>query len=181
MKERPIIFNTEMVKAILDGRKTQTRRPIKPQPRVTNKANDFFITLGMVEECPFGKVGDRLYVRETIALNRNPNNLRAVSPMYRADNSPVKMDCGFYKFPKGNTCSSIHMPRWASRITLEITDVRVERLQDINAEDSLAECVKWDGMYEHPRDNFIHLWNSIYKNWADNPWVWSIEFKLLEV
>lgn len=188
MKERPVIFNGEMVRAILDGRKTQTRRVMKVQPKPSEtRPGDFWFSSKKLESmvhvsdftpgnspiadchlffqehcCPFGQVGDRLWVRETFGDCGN----RLV---YRADTedgaaSQVK-----------RWVPSIHMPREACRILLEITAVRVERLQDISEADAIAE-----GGTEHFNiDWFGPLWASIYgvDSWNANPWVWVIEFK----
>jgi len=203
-----MLFNSEMVLAILDGRKTQTRRPMKIQPRHGLYGNgniispEYFVldykdgTIPLTKSCayrwlnvcPFGKVGDRIYVRETFM---QPENII----FYKADEADLVPYEGLKWTP------SIHMPRWASRITLEITNVRVERVQDISEEDAIAEgsflrrcsCPQ---MNRPPRDNidmmfkqtgchihgeeFQHLWNSIYNNWDDNPWVWVAEFKVVE-
>ncbi|HGE8495745.1 TPA: hypothetical protein ACKPX5_001574 [Serratia marcescens] len=195
MKERPVIFNGEMVRAILDSRKTQTRRVMKPQPEPCYRGGHWwpsntFKTMLHIEEqmqngaggwgglagyaCPFGAVGDRMWVRETFGDCGN----RLV---YRADTedgaaSQVK-----------RWVPSIHMPREACRILLEITAVRVERLNDISEEDAKAEGVKAGVSpgYEHMMHQvaFSELWQSIYgaENWSANPWVWVIEFKHVEV
>ena len=191
MKELPILFSGPMVRAILEGRKTQTRRVVK------NVSGDceLFIDAGdgnwqqcyrdesgaihsksWLTRCQYGVKGDRLWLREHHA--RIPGNDGWHEPHYFAD-GPLptvdqRHDAGLlHSYP------SIHMPRWASRINLEITGIRVERLHAIRAEDALAEGVEWDGMYEHPRDNFISLWESIngHGSWDANPWVWVVEFK----
>jgi hypothetical protein len=162
MNERPILFSGEMVRAILEGRKTQTRRVIKPQLRINYK-------------CPYGQPGDRLWVRETWQcfkpnteeiINPNTVNIRALA--YRATNEW-----------RGKWRPSIHMPRWASRITLEITAVRVERLQDIGEVDAMREG---DPTCENTHiDWFRALWDSINAkrgySWESNPWVWVVEFQ----
>ena len=174
VKERPILFSGEMVRAILDGRKTQTRRVVKPQPP----------PLGGFVKNPYGQPGDRLWVRETWALDDKY--------YYRADGA-VGDRCGKWK-------PSIHMPRAASRITLEITGVRVERLQEITISDIYAEgaitdeWLEWRddvsgvGMpagsrIENERDVWEKLWDSINGKtypWKSNPWVWVIEFKRIK-
>ncbi|MDS0779568.1 morphogenetic protein [Serratia marcescens] len=190
MKERPVIFNGEMVRAIIDGRKTQTRR--------IAKADNSNHLLG----CPFGQVGDRLWVRETFAAfdadwkhPGKPHDLRD-GPWPN-----VVYPASVAKIPDGTCRPSIHMPRWASRILLEITAVRVERLNDISEEDAKAEGVRAIGnnfgngpaycdyllpnlddaaeWYNRARDSFKSLWKSIYgaESWSANPWVWVIEFK----
>ncbi|WP_440495939.1 hypothetical protein [Serratia sarumanii] len=204
MKERPVIFNSEMVCAILDGRKTQTRRVMKPQPEPCYRGGHWwpsntFKTMLHIEEqmqngaggwgglagdaCPFGAVGDRLWVRETWA------EAGASAPelqLYRA-NYPEHVGREYENVPPASEIRwtpSIHMPRWASRITLEITAVRVERLNDISEEDAKAEGVAPSQHIITPpealyRVGFLKLWQSIYgeENWRDNPWVWVIEFR----
>jgi hypothetical protein len=228
MKERPILFSGPMVRAILDGRKTQTRRPIVFPTERWGFTDDYraetaveFRNKGdmwqafsyctahpgvLAPECPelrcqYGQPGDRLWVRETW-------NARAVH----------EVDCGVYEsgytyanittMKPLNCCieydadlsdegpwrPSIHMPRWASRITLEITGVRVERVQDITTADAVAEgCSGWvlDGGYigdceiqpdgQTPASEYRELWDSINAQrgygWTVNPWVWAIEFK----
>ncbi len=212
MKERGMIFNGEMVRAILDGRKTQTRRIINPQPEATlsgslsgkwlNRPLNGLL-LPKIEDiaihCPFGVVGDRIWVRETWARYNIDQNSHDIA--YRAT-TPADWP------EEGRWRPSIHMPRWASRIMLEITDVRVERLQDISEEDAkaegLAEITKdgslfkfgipdrdgypgaddngcpWTEWERNPVDAYCKLWQSIYgeESWQANPWVWVIEFKV---
>ncbi|HFE3481497.1 TPA: hypothetical protein ACF3IV_001856 [Enterobacter hormaechei] len=212
MKERGMIFNGEMVRAILDGRKTQTRRIINPQPEATlsgslsgkwlNRPLNGLL-LPKIEDiaihCPFGVVGDRIWVRETWARYNIDQNSHDIA--YRAT-TPADWP------EEGRWRPSIHMPRWASRIMLEITDVRVERLQDISEEDAkaegLAEITKdgslfkfgipdrdgypgaddngwpWTEWERNPVDSYCKLWQSIYgeESWQANPWVWVIEFKV---
>ena len=149
MKERPILMSTEPVKAILDGRKTQTRRTAGLEE--INKNPDLWVKreAGQVVDswlfwhrdnqaeciylkCPYGQVGDRLYVRETFQTTREQDCV-----LYKADYSTSDLHAEQCDF--GNWRPSIHMPRWASRILLEITELRVERLQDITEEDAKAE------------------------------------------
>lgn len=178
MKERPIIFSSEMVKAILEGRKTETRRIIK-FPKVNpyifkkikvekDKSIDLFelcphgyIKIGNLK-CPYGQPGDRLWVRETYSISGNGV---------------------FYKIDTDGTVHiawmpAIFMPRKYSRITLEITDIRVERLQEISPEECNKEGI--EGILS-AKDSFFDLWNSINKThpWETNPWVWVISFKRL--
>lgn len=214
-----MIFNGEMVRAILDGRKTQTRRIMKIQPsdgfHPTHNGYDLdlnahWYTPGVVDKngylqpakkevfgvadenegytCPFGSVGDRIWVRET--WNKYGGLLT-----YRADYDWIEdmkkeMAC-HESYPKWHP--SIHMPRWASRITLDITCVRVERLNSISQKDAQAEGMEltgWRPTYSDPDsggevwtpyDNFAQLWESIYgeESWKANPWVWVIEFKVV--
>lgn len=198
IKERPILFNAEMVQAILSGKKTQTRRIMKSQPKQPcegayfDKYNngsqwnwwteDNKQYLGQIIKCPFGKVGDRLWVRETW------NADWCEETIYKADGGSA-IDAGYEREPKWKP--SIHMPRWASRINLEITNIRVERLMYISEEDALSEgfnVTGWVPTYRDPdgggetftpRDNFLLTWEKIYgsKSIEENPWVWVIEFK----
>ena len=199
MTERGMIFNGEMVRALLDGRKTQTRRIVKPQPELTERSgfswNGALYGAGSDSretnrnfahtKCPFGKPGDRIWVRET--WERYNIDQDSHDMAYRATPPQDWPDAGRWR-------PSIHMPRWASRILLEITDVRVERLNDISQEDAQAEGMEltgWRPTYSDPDsggevctpyDNFALLWESIYgeKSWQSNPWVWVIEFKRIE-
>lgn len=198
MTERGMIFNGEMVRAILDGRKTQTRRTVKPQPdedglaKVTN--GPWVDTSERNYRCPFGDVGDRIWVRETWAeAGASAPDLK----LYRA-NYPEHVPSHYENVPPANEIRwtpSIHMPRWASRILLEIIDVRVERLNAISEHDAQAEGVAKlrGGFWQHyqpgwtqhqlsARGSFVTLWKSIYgeESWNSNPWVWVIEFKRVE-
>ncbi|EPZ1177252.1 hypothetical protein WH694_15340 [Klebsiella oxytoca] len=198
MIERGMIFNAEMVRAILDGRKTQTRRIVKLQPdedglaKVTN--GPWVDTSERNYRCPFGDVGDRIWGRETWAeAGASAPNLK----LYRA-NYPEHVPSHYENVPPANEIRwtpSIHMPRWASRILLEITDVRVERLNAISEHDAQAEGVAKlrGGFWQHyqpgwtqhqlsSRGSFVTLWKSIYgeESWNSNPWVWVIEFKRIE-
>ena len=193
MKERPILFSTENVKAILDDRKTQTRRVIKPQPPVSvnilpNALKGewwWYEHQGRRPQikCPYGQVGDRLWVRETIYCDWGGEW------RYKAGDAPVKggdFDKGEYF--DGDDMSprpSIFMPRWASRITLEITDTRVERLQEITEEDVLEEgSIKGLPVATGYANNFKWLWNSLNAKrgygWDFNPWVWVISFRRID-
>ncbi|WP_426729016.1 hypothetical protein [Enterobacter cloacae complex sp. 358K9] len=205
MKERGMIFNGEMVRAILDGRKTQTRRVMKVQPsdgfHPTHNGYDLdlnahWYTPGVVDKngylqpakkyvfgvadenegyaCPFGAVGDRIWVRETFSPvpdHEEPAGCSAI--LYAADGNG----------PYGKWVPSIHMPRWASRITLEITGVRVERLNSISDSDASKEgcCIADMESGDCLSDVFARLWTSIYgdESWKVNPWVWVIEFKVV--
>ena len=205
MKERPVNMREHEVIAILEGRKTQLRRVVFNKYttnyysieerddgtlwpwRETEDAQDYWYP------CPYGQTGDRMWVRETFAIV--PLTAYAssdgVQQTLRPDD-PYDHDAAIYR--EGWTRSkagikwrpSIHMPRWASRITLEVTDVRVERLQDISITDAAAEgvvecnanlrgldpCMEWCYAYED-------LWTSIHGagSWDANPWVWVVEFK----
>lgn len=188
MKERPIIFSGPMVKAILEGRKTQTRRVVK-QPNRKDGAQllpELLKEIGVGSACPFGEIGDHLWVRETWASapTRNktkPSNLKKGELIeYRAT---YPNDSHFAWRP------SIHMPRAFSRLTLEVIKVRVERVQDISRNDICAEIGALPDYEGQPyrRDLtqlWIDLWDSINAKrgygWSVNPWVWVIEFKRVQ-
>ena len=199
---KPILFKEDMVRAIQAGIKTQTRRIIKPLPLKLNREGGALeldaeaMTDGRIMKLNrYGKVGDKLWVRETWApRTMGLTQLDPVlKPRYRADNDSldarVAAQCGGWK-------PSIHMPRWASRITLEITSVRVEHLQDISDEDCIAEGIEpradgWAWYTGHqaqtrytkfPRTSYESLWESINgaDSWDSNPWVWVLEFKLVK-
>ena len=211
MKERGMIFNGELVRAILDGRKTQTRRPIKwKQTRFTEIgeredgskwpwSEDAEHACDFWHPCPFGAVGDRIWVRETFCTVDDTQygggkwvDYRA-TPKFEASH-PAGWDCAPNDAEALKWRPSIHMPRWASRILLEITDVRVERLNAISQEDAQAEGMEltgWRPTYSDPDsggevltpyDNFAQLWESIYgeESWKANGWVWVISFKRVE-
>lgn len=223
MKERPILFSGPMVRAILEGRKTQTRRILKPQPCELPDFNIGGLSInihGSVygafspdcprKTCPHGQPGDRLWVRETIESlggwtewdDKQKGFLNADSTYsrirYLADGNESKV---FGKKPlvyRGlhlQKIPSIHMPRWASRITLEITGIRVERLQEIDEEDAVAEGIEFTGFFGcnvwnnylvdgenfpgEPIESYRTLWESINGtgSWDANPWVWVVGFK----
>ncbi|HBR1771908.1 TPA: hypothetical protein MDL34_000464 [Klebsiella pneumoniae] len=253
MTERGMIFNGEMVRALLDGRKTQTRRIVKGTDGAMKfckewdiNGKEVFVVLGEKDHtgmnpvlgaisCPFGAVGDRIWVRETWATLGNEDgccidwegNLckgdeRSAARIYRASCEQRPGDYGLWSIPddaywkphtkehkfEGAWRPSIHMPRWASRILLEITDVRVERLNAISPEDAESEGLErtnftgfgdepglpsypepdvyFDPLKkqwkEYPPEAFAGLWESIYGegSWLANPWVWVIEFKRVE-
>lgn len=208
-KDLPILYNGQMVKAILEGRKTQTRRIVKngkiegcdiggliDQPTVLNAY------------CPFGKIGDRLWVKETfsvIGFHPSQNNsteagwdeTNAVCAIrYHADGSEKVIDDlssendygvdeeqQALRASKKKTVPSILMPRWASRITLVIVDIRVERLKKISEKEALAEGVVQEQITPIVKrtaySEFMNLWCELYggDNWDSNPWVWVVEFK----
>ena len=228
-RSRPILFSGEMVRAILDGRKTQTRRVVKPQPAngceyVINGAGTMAIHRGVVPRpvlvplakpkhehvhclpCPYGQPGDELWVREAwrpLYLGYDYCDVE-----YRAD-APTRIERACFgersreqahlfgeKSGWGMSwCTPIHMPRWASRLTLRITDVRVERVQDISHDDAELEgvdmhdsmtyagevtqvysCAGFTG--NSPRDVFAQIWDSINAarghGWDANDWVWAL-------
>nr|WP_278810158.1 hypothetical protein [Obesumbacterium proteus] len=185
-KERGMIFNSEMVRAILSGQKTQTRRVMKPQPVLEDAfvggiTKPTWIYKGtatpsgwiMHNMCPFGAVGDLIWVRETFGDC-------GVRLVYRADSDDGAL-CMVKRWTPAN-----HMPRSASRILLEITNVRVERLNDISNEDAKAEGypaeLAADGGYYDPFLWLRNLWDGIYpeQSFKHNPWVWVIEFKRVQ-
>lgn len=231
MTERPILFNDAMVRAILSGAKTQTRRPVKPQPSVfvpgpnrhaAKRGSAYFDAYcserktasnprGMSDRwcwwtpddrqgsdwirCPFGVSGDRLWVREChgVTTGHRESDLGA-AVRYRADGEilaftmpaesalPLRLTWEKWR-------PSIHMPRWASRLTLRVTDVRVERVQDITEDDARAEGVyplcggycaggadaEWNAT---ARAAFEGLWCATYgdASWTANTWVWVVSF-----
>jgi hypothetical protein len=222
MNELPILFKPEMVKAILEGRKTQTRRVVKHVPALGEPGHwchlikdspiPFQRSLGDFRSyCPYGEVGDRLWVREmwqyydwsedgepfiryaadNHAELRRPTEEWAErvesiwEELSRNDNYKIDSRARDRKWRP-----SLLMPRWAGRLTLEITDIRLERVQDITEDDAIAEgvTVHLDAVMagavsqDSPaRMEFWDLWNSIHKNdgkhWDANPWVWVITFK----
>lgn len=228
--ERGMIFNGEMVRAILDGRKTQTRRPVRFPVLDKNLGCELAgnelageLSAGNYLNSAFGRPGDRIWVRETWAILGNEDgcyvdwedNLckgdeRSAARIYRASCEQRPGDYGLWSIPddaywkphtkehkfEGAWRPSIHMPRWASRILLEITDVRVERLNAISEEDARAEGIIDGGCLNcgepepcgcaNPEpdatDAFAYLWQSIYgqDNWNANPWVWVIYFERIE-
>ena len=227
VKERGILFSDEMVRAILDGRKTQTRRPLIPQPRLYPSHHawacvkdplhvDAFVgtaaegsgrggerqdvwwsedwcgnLIGEYGSCPFGSPGDRIYVREAFAIV--PSSAYRCSTGIEQTINPADRDwaavyrVGFDRSRHFPWKPSIHMPRWASRITLEVKAVRVERVQEIDERDAASEGFEnIDGFDGHPLASpeielFRRAWNSIYApnvlGWDKNPWVWVVEFE----
>ncbi|MBZ7361706.1 hypothetical protein [Klebsiella grimontii] len=208
MIERGMIFNAEMVRAILDGRKTQTRRPVKFPVLDRNlgcelAGNELAGELSAESylNSAFGKPGDRIWVRETFRVHSRATDFATLVYKASVRNSwteqthrvPVSV-CNKPATPEKWT-PSLHMPCWASRILLEITDVRVERLNAISENDAQAEGVGklQGGFWQHyqpgwtqhqlsARGSFVTLWKSIYgeESWNSNPWVWVIEFKRIE-
>lgn len=216
MRERPILFNGAMVRAILAGHKVQTRRAVKWN-KVAPGLNLRFTGLsaqrypkGWVIEsdsrtssewrcqptpCPFGQPGDRLWVREAHAIFPAHGQHRADGerwgpwggmPTIVSDDGKqiAYYREGFDRCDPSRWRPSIHMPRWACRLVLEITAVRVERLQQITADDCLAEGVstrfKVADAEEDLRVQWRDLWTSTGGDWDSNPWVWVIEFKRVE-
>lgn len=215
-KERPILFSAPLVKALLAGTKSQTRRLVKNAPpdadgcerQVGMDGGEFFRFLrpGRIDpgiRCPFGGRGDRLYVRETWSHDgpdldsvrathediMGPADGLGYGPYYRATMHPDEAETLVWR-------PSIHMPKWASRITLEVTGVRVERVQDITEEDAKAEGVMpfpydpegdcWTAAEpsQKYRTAFNYLWGEINgwdgpKSWAAGPWCWVVSFKVV--
>ena len=192
MKERPILFSAPMVRALLNGTKTQTRRAVKAKhlPWLENSVLNFLDGKWNQRPLPYGKPGDRLWVRETWA-----HEIHALAAMREEDGPFAYAATDSVQHRLGEKWRpSIFMPRWASRITLEITRVLVERLQDISEEDAIAEgCAKnhngyyWGGPHAVSGlkqmatavSAYQDLWESINGpgSWDANPWVWVIEFK----
>jgi hypothetical protein len=205
VKEKPILFSAPMIKAILEDRKTQTRRIVKhPEyfgcftgdcPHEYQKQCDESILF--VPDCPYGTPGDRLWVRETFCVGYptgEPHHWSAIKPtselhqaerraFYRADGEDPKDG------PQRHWTPSIHMPRWASRITLEVTGVRVERLQTITEADARAEGVERTDELTGTADDILSLrhaysllWEQINGagSWESNPFVWCISFSVVK-
>jgi hypothetical protein len=201
VKERPMLFSAPMVRALLDGSKTQTRRVCKPMQSWVDQAcrevrnidgAPFHFLKGAEEplerlRCPHGQPGNRIWVRETFCLDDDGHE---EWPLFRADGAKLPQRQPTRK--PARWTPSIHMPRWASRILLEIVSVRVERLNDCSEADALAEGVKAEPC-DHvrlsceeigccgptARGMYAALWGQINGAgaWAANPWVWVIEFK----
>jgi hypothetical protein len=201
VREHPLLFSGPLVRAILDGRKTMTRRPMKPQPLLYTGRKYVFPDDGpkwtqqdgsVLAHCPFGVVGDRLWVRESFRRAERvhwPDLSHCVNPN---DPHDVIFHAEGFDRSTGSTrlWPSIHMPRWASRLTLEITDVRVERLQAITDDDAAAEgilgvmCNRIGPNFGKPmgqRASFARLWDEVYGAgaWALDPWVWALTFQVL--
>lgn len=186
MKERPILFSSPMVRAILEGRKTQTRRIVKARSFICDVED---VPFKMTEDCsqpipcPYGQPGDRLWVRESFARQWDGKYI------FKAD---YPKGYGADKTATGNWKPSIHMPREASRILLEVTAVTVERLLEHQEQDAIAEGVYWSDRYagyvtdekgqnfhaSSPQVSYLRLWASIngQESVDENPWVWVIEF-----
>lgn len=211
MKERGMIFNGEMVRAILDGRKTQTRRPVKLPVHDKNLGCELAgnelageLSAGNYLNSAFGKPGDRIWVRETFRVHSRATEVATLVYKASVRNSwteqthrvPVSV-CNKPATPEKWT-PSLQMPRWASRILLEITNIGVQRIHSISQNDAAREglmrlpatgryCINQGDQYfggasHDAREVFSWLWQSIYgeESWNANPWVWVIEFKRVE-
>ncbi len=222
MADRPIIFSAPMVRALLDGRKTQTRRVLKPQPFMRDGYDSIFVGspfgplayAGMLESgtgcvcSPRYAPGDRLWVREAWSAGRGLDDLspatiaeRCVDAGYRHPWAPIlyEADGSWINCERGEEGGklrpSIHMPRWASRLTLLVTDVRVQRLQDISEADAVAEGCAWSDVLKgftacpqlgdnrffsrrSARSSFEQLWGAVHDpaTWNTNPWVAAVTF-----
>lgn len=208
MTDRPILFSGPMVRALLDGRKTQTRRVLRPVRGVMLKDFEFGknepnevgnwgrLSRDKIRNPDFS-IGDRLWVRETVTLKYMENFLSGeptqnVIAGFAADNTDVVEQLGFQVSPwwknLDRDLSSIHMPRWASRLTLAVTDVRVQRLQEIGLCDTWAEGCEVRQMWlfgadKDERDKigrgvYQNLWESLHGrgSWAANPWIVALTF-----
>lgn len=181
MNEKPILFSTEMVQAILEGRKTQTRRICKHQHWSHSELTDFnknqiFQKIDRNVSCKFGKPGDLLWVRETF----DPTSGCLGSILYKANYTSKELSSAVKKLFEWK--SSRFMPKAAARIWLQIEEIRVERLQDITYQDILQEGMpKPLGDYSSPVDWFETLWTKINGSgsWDANPWLWVIKFRVL--
>uniref|UniRef100_A0A6M3IM23 Morphogenetic protein n=1 Tax=viral metagenome TaxID=1070528 RepID=A0A6M3IM23_9ZZZZ len=231
-KEKPIIFSGPMVRAVLEGRKTQTRRIIKPQPDLCGDGSIYypdrsasrwkhyvseghFIRGVAVDFSPYGQPGTKLWVRETWQLffddEISPDRFRGPRGTMGIPAQPERLSFAFYRadgdlinpeFGKAHWMSPLYMPRKYSRITLEITNVRVERVQDISEEDARSEGAQktkngWSMEHPRPKDECLSTARTAFANyfcklhggkkwnlkptnlWDVNPWVWVIEFKRL--
>lgn len=210
VKERPILFSDALVRAILEGRKVETRRPIAARGRAAVHLKQATEAEGYTGDgsclrgakdalvrwcCPFGAPGDRLWIRECWGIGSRPDPFEGCVdgieyradvaylvdehdslPLYRVD-TPEDVCIGDYV--RKGWRPSIHMPRWASRITLDIMSIGVERVQDITEEGARREGFERN---EWPaRENFARAWDAIYGNWEASPWVWVVAFKVAEV
>lgn len=214
VKSRGIIFKGEMVRAILEGRKSQTRLAVKPQPN-QDQIDDWLFNHGKIKrtgleilnslfedsiECPYGQPGDQLWVRETWALTGGFADVIASEldgDTMSDENIKYRADQDSYDDVVQSWRPSVHMQKWASRINLEITNVRIECLQDISDDDARSEgiskfeCIGLDQRIEGPQDRtqrthphvvaFASFWDSsnFYRGhgWIKNPHVWVVEFK----
>lgn len=205
MRDRPILFTDAMVRAILVGQKTQTRRPVIPQPTLEDGCPYWHAAEGkryipggprscfggrscsmtdlIGRYCPYGQPGDRLWVREAWRAYKSlddcpPRAIGDYGVSYIADEVTKPDGFGRYRHAR-------FMPRWASRLTLEVVAVRVERVCDITNGDAIAEgCLSDVGGFRYPVGAYAALWDTMYarsaNRWDCNPWVWVVEFRKLE-
>lgn len=204
MKAIPMLFQTELVRALLEGRKTVTRRPAKTSyergmtgPVIRGKNGEVSVLsfAPIAGLCPFGNVGDLIYVRETFAAlghndyqQVNPNHISEIHEYrYKASEKESIANCEDHEVRGYKWVPSIHMPKHASRLTLKVTDVRIERVQDITEDQAKSEGIAPGFTNEfgkcpvvpNYRDGFFRTWNNIYNNWDQNPFVWVIEFEVI--
>ena len=211
MNTKPILFNGDMVRALLDGRKTQTRRIAKPPMRdgisditycipgegcpkkwqgkfgvmFKEPESQWFDPTHDFIPSPFGQPGDLLWVRETHKCNGWATDVATI--FYRACESRSYTEmCEQFSVSNhkplpvdGRWRPSIFLPRWASRLTLLVKKVHIERAQDISPSDATAEGYQGDMPMVDGLSWFARLWNSINGNWDDNPWVWVVEFEVI--
>lgn len=201
VRERPMLFQDAMVRAILSGQKTQTRRVVNPYPpalrtifgyrpsAIFPQQDGTYVAFtdgheGMTFSCPYGRSGDRLWVREAWRVHKDADHLpprdlpQALTVRFEADGAPDR-ECGKYRPP-------MFMPRWACRLVLEVASVRVERLHEITEADCIAEgcpgghgAIPGYGYHATPQEHYRWLWEQINGegSWALNPWVWVVEFR----
>lgn len=193
VRERPILFSGPMVRAILEGRKTQTRRVAKDVPGTAGSVKQLDI-------CPYGVPGDRLWVREMWWEVPVPTSLQIREgadtwPEFAYDADETEITREQNRAMGWRLRPSIFMPRWASRITLGVQEVRVQRVQEISEDDAKAEGCESEQIFDpsnpryirsyRARERFWELWDSINLrrgySWAINPWVWCVTFKRLEI
>ena len=209
MKETGMLFTSPMVRAILEGRKTQTRRIAKPvkHPDLGNLYTPGALAMGREPQhvidraCPLGQPGDRIYVRETFVQGYKEDPETGAVRDYDEEGNDIPMTTWYRATDGGITwCDddgwetnvpwkpAIHMPKALARIWLEITGVRVERLQDISEADALAEGARFElasidsvriGATASFLSGFRNIWESTGGDWDANPWVWAIDFKVL--
>lgn len=218
MRARPILFSAPMVRALIEGRKTQTRRVVSEKNLLGGPPEKW-----LLKQCPYGKPGDLLWVRETYALENTLEYHGEVEkpkdrpfkdceefwviPHYRAtepDAMILEPDESTNDFIKTKWRPAIHMPLWASRLTLQIKNIRIERLQDISVKDVIEEGIRFkkvkdkifyelfgwvdeigEPVYacEYARETYRDIWESLHgkTSWKENPWVWVIEFDVHKV
>lgn len=209
MKETGMIFKAPQVRAILEGRKTQTRRVAKPvkHPDLGNLYTPGALAMGREPQhvidraCPLGQPGDRIYVRETFVQGYKEDPETGAVRVYDEEGNDIPMTTWYRATDGGITwCDddgwetnvpwkpAIHMPKALARIWLEITGVRLERIQDISEADALAEGARFElasidsvriGATASFLSGFRNIWESTGGDWAANPWVWAIDFKVL--